>query len=187
MSIRHYVPDNCKEKPRGKEGGSEAENGPMPRSSDGRCEKIFQISRNLWLRNFLSKVELKFTDLCCSSFSSGFLKVLSLPCLETTLFLLQWAWITLNIPDLRANGFHLWQASYIMIINGGGPMWTCYWKPSSLKHLEEFRKMLDCKHHLFLPLQMKPLIKHFKWSHQDWSSRDIVHQNNRAHTLNGWI
>ena len=47
------------------------------------------------------------TNLCFSLFSSGLRYVFNLPCLDTTLFLLEWAWITPNIPYFLANGFHL--------------------------------------------------------------------------------
>ena len=65
------------------------------------------LSTYYWSNRGELNITFSQTNLCFSLFSSGLRYVFNLPCLDTTLFLLEWAWITPNIPYFLANGFHL--------------------------------------------------------------------------------
>ena len=107
--------------------------------------------------------------LCFSSFSSGLLNVLSFPCLETTLFLLDCAWITPKIPDFLANGFHLAHKlkkigcilfstfQFNLYVNLGIFVLT-YLVLKRKRRLMVFQRKLDCRLRSLLAPQKKPAI-----------------------------
>ena len=82
------------------------------------------------------------TYLCFSLFSSGFRYVLSFPCLETTLFLLEWAWMTPKIPYFLANGFHLIRFSFRSWKLINNTFQTCL-DEELRRQTEEHQRMLD--------------------------------------------